>query len=289
MKQIIFNIDFKERKNQKIREYKERISLIEKSLGKYVCPIYSINEKGKLILLGSAVLIRINIYNFLITAAHVLKENRESTLYLFGKSSLIELKGTVYTTPFENAINSRNEFSFMHLDESTIKELIHFDFLDVSFIEPNDFTHQHKLYTFVGFPSTKNKPRPDIKTVKRSVFVYSNNSSNNLLYRHFNVAPYSHIIVGYEKEEGINTQGEVLTMPDPYGMSGGGVWNLTDFNQLPITFSPKLVGIGIEYHCDKKCLIALKMPIILEGIKNYFPQIKNLIPQSKYIKVNISK
>lgn len=289
MKQIIFNIDFEERKSNKLREYKEKISVIEKSLGKYVCPIYSIDEKEKLKLLGSAVLIRMNIYNFLITAAHVLKENKESTLYLFGKSDLVELKGTAYSTPFENANHSKIEFSFMHLDESTVKELIHFDFLDISFVEPNDFTHQHKLYTFVGYPGTKNKPRPDIKTVKRSIFVYSNSGSDNSLYKHFKVEPYSHIIVGYEKEKGINNQGEILTMPDPYGMSGGGVWNLTDFNQLPISFIPKLVGIGLEYHQDKKCLIALNMPIILEGIKHYFPQLKSLIPQSKYVKVNISK
>jgi hypothetical protein len=288
----IFTISYKDIIRKKLNDFKARINKIEHSLSKCICPIYSINEKNAPELLGSSVLLKVSKLHFLVTAAHVIKENKNSTLYLFGRTKLIELIGTVYTTPFNVSINSKeskNEFAFMLLDDLTIQELIHFEYLNNTDIEPNDYPHEKKLYTFVGYPASKNKPRYDIKSIKRSVFSFTNNSCGISDYIKLGVEQYSHINISFDKYKGIDNQGRIKIMPDPWGMSGGGIWSSIDLSSFPLKYNPKLVGIGIEYHKKEKIMLGIKISLVIESLKKYYPEVGKYFPESNLVKVNINK
>jgi hypothetical protein len=288
LKQSIELNEVRELLNTRLAESKKQISQIEKSLSKYVCPIYSQDDKNDVVLWGSAVLIKIADCYFLVTAAHVLLRSQTNTLFIWGNDGLVVLEGNSHSTPLELAENSKIEFSFMKLSHSLVSELKSFEFLDISNVEPNDLNHPKKLYTFVGYPCTQNKPKFYNHSIKRSIFIYTSNSLDLTVYKRLDLLASSHLVVGFEKKKGVNQQNRNTTMPDPFGMSGGGVWRLMSYSGLSLDFTPKLVGIGLEYHENGKCLVALRIAIILEAIKREFPQLDYAIPKSLQIKVGFS-
>jgi hypothetical protein len=53
--------------------------------------------------------------------------------------------------------------------------------------------------------------------------------------------------------------GDPFRVPEPHGMSGGGVWRLDIDVQTKIATTPLLVGIGIEYHKSKKVFVSTRI------------------------------
>src|SRR5438034_331955 len=79
------------------RELRQRIEAIEQRTQDAACPIYgSAAKSGHLV--GSGVLLGVHGITLLITAAHVLEEERRYVLHLPGESTILPFEGTWFTT-----------------------------------------------------------------------------------------------------------------------------------------------------------------------------------------------
>jgi hypothetical protein len=63
-------------------------------------------------------------------------------------------------------------------------------------------------------------------------------------------------------------------LPDPHGMSGGGVWRIDDL-QASNDPTLRLVGIIIEHHPQPHhTMIATRIGIAFEGIARLYPELR---------------
>lgn len=75
--------------------------------------------------------------------------------------------------------------------------------------------------------------------------------------------------------------------PDPWGMSGGAVFRLADLTALNTSsFTPKLVGIAMEYHTNPKVLVSVNIAFVIEALRSKFPNPDSLLPRSHTLKIN---
>jgi hypothetical protein len=92
---------------------------------------------------------------------------------------------------------------------------------------------EQTMYFSFGYPSSKHKNNPpDVKEHVRKVspFIYCSPRDEQLRYEELNINEETHIAVSFDKK---NTRiSKRLDMPpDPFGMSGGGLWMVQDVFQ----------------------------------------------------------
>jgi hypothetical protein len=83
-----------------------------------VCPIYGIDSRDRPQLIGSAIPFRVAAHSFLLTAAHVLDENKQTTLYVGGVETLVPLAGSSHRVRAPNASRQNDKLDFGFVDIS---------------------------------------------------------------------------------------------------------------------------------------------------------------------------
>src|SRR5215210_833552 len=83
------------------REFNRRVALAEDRVAKYVVPIYGTDERHERYVVGSGVLMRVHGHGFLMTAAHVLDENRraQTNIEVPGRGALLPIGGQAMKSP----------------------------------------------------------------------------------------------------------------------------------------------------------------------------------------------
>ena len=66
------------------------------------------------------------------------------------------------------------------------------------------------------------------------------------------------------------------SLPKPQGISGGGVWLLSETSSL----NPRFGGVVVAYNKLEKCVIAVKSAQVLALMKIFFPDIDIDLPSS---------
>jgi hypothetical protein len=124
-----------------------------------VCPIYGINARRQHQLIGSSVLLSVASRSFLLTAAHVLDKNRDSSLYIAGSADIVALAGSSSRSgsPTGNRDDDRLDFGFVDISGTPSGQWSRFRFLTPADLDVDDIPTEETLYAFVGFPETKNR------------------------------------------------------------------------------------------------------------------------------------
>ena len=88
------------------------------------------------------------------------KELNPSDIEIPGKNSFVPIGGQVMKSPLP-ASGRRADDTFdiavVELNEDLAGQLGHHQFLDIADADPSDQPYKQSLYTFTGFPSTKQK------------------------------------------------------------------------------------------------------------------------------------
>lgn len=260
---------------------------------KYVVPLYAMNDQGKTYCLGSAVLLKIVDQAFLISAAHVFDENQNpkqpTNIAIVGKHQLIPLGGGAIKSqrpPSGKRSDDKIDIAVVDLSTEIADELDHFSFLDVNQVDPSDAPYKQSLYTFTGYPSTKQKPIKDVTLTIEPVRYTSGPLQPDKYPAGYELGPHSGI--DYNRKQMIARSGKVQAPPDPHGVSGGGIFRLGTFDQIVEgTNREVLVGIAIEDH--KTSLIGTNITFALEMIRAYHPALDQYIPHGKYNKISATK
>jgi hypothetical protein len=260
---------------------------------RYVIPLYAIDENKERYALGTAVLLKINDKHFLITAAHVMDENKNprwaTDIEIPGKNKFIPLNGQVIKTPLPPS-GKRNDDKWdtavVQLNNDLITQLDHHDVLDINQVDPSDKPYKKSIYTFTGYPSTKQKmPKNGILTIE-PVRYTSGPLDPDKFPEGYDFGP--HLGIDYSKKKMIARNGKIQSPPDPHGVSGGGLFRIGTYDDIANKKNkPALVGIAIEDH--KTSLIATNITVALEMIRADQPDLSDAIPKSEYFHFDVTK
>lgn len=159
-------MNFEELLEERYKEALRALRATQKLLGRYVCPIYSVEDKGTPWVVGSGVLLQISDHRLLVTAEHVLQEST-SELCLFAADHSVQL------LEFRPIVRSvEHDFACLELGESSFSRLSHFSFLSPSDLELKR-PETEELYIVVGYPRSENKPRRDVRRIKNKPFSFA--------------------------------------------------------------------------------------------------------------------
>jgi hypothetical protein len=254
------------------REILYRVENFVKNTKKYICPIFGADKGGRPYLIGSSVLISLQGSRFIISAAHVFDENRETTLYLGGLKESSQIYSEVTkSVSHESRTNDKIDIAVMPIQSECLKMLSEYDFINEDQIIFDAICRNGMIYSFVGYPASKAKVNPINKNVKYSIYSYWGFTVKETLLLELGLSNATHIAIRFEKDKCTENDENKVVSPDTYGISGGAVWLNEDLNNHSSNSSVnKLAGIGIEWRKDKKCLLGVSIGAALEVIRNQY-------------------
>lgn len=256
---------------------------------KATCHYLILDEKGNPHPHGSGVFIEIYGSKFLITAAHVVDDKEDEIYVGIDTHELLMLGGdlTKNIAPGHRD-DDKIDISILKLNQETIDKLGG----KYQFINQNELgiNHEQKLlpmYTSVGFPASKSKYNSYKDEIKSKPFIYTTMPAEQAIYDELKCENFSNIIVHYDKEKVKDySTGQTLTGPDPFGISGSGLWFVPpQVKAKGEHIDKKLVAIMTEWPKEnRKYWIGTRIDVITEVIRQKY----NLtIEKSKVVRVNL--
>ena len=209
---------------------------IAQKLAKHIVPIMIYNEEDKVKFNGSAVYIVYNNTKYLCTAEHVVsgvENNRVLILPEYGKAISIPSTIVIKSNYDEGDI-------VIYKLNVEIKEFIPVNYNDIS---DSDFDGEH--ITLIGFAGKNVKENTEGTLFNYSI-IFSNIAEDG--YKYFsNFNKEANFVCNYRKKNVLVGTGDIVTLPDPNGMSGGGAFETKYDNNNEIV-SCRLVGIMTEWN-----------------------------------------
>lgn len=235
--------------------YERKLEWVQKTrdYDAFCKPVYALKD-DELIHLGSAVFTKYKTRKFLITAAHVLEEckNSSSTFCIIANNQIIEILGGLY-----HGTLSEDPLDFAWL-EVNIKEGILYQEKFIELFSYNQLGGDNRLYMALGYPNSKNKVSIATKLANPKLISYSSSARHEEDF----------IFVDYEKENCIRN-GAKVNSPDLKGMSGGPLFDLGDLGNIKNHIqqpAPRLAGIIIEHNLHSKTIRCTKINTIFSDI-----------------------
>jgi hypothetical protein len=219
----------------------------------HVVPLFQFNESGRPELVGSSLYYAEGPFRFLLTAGHVILEKFPAKLwYPHSLESLAELP----IQGFSYAKETDLDLLVAQLD----RDLPLYRPITVlgvgAFASSEPFQHM-----LIGYPASQAKATTDQTNVK--VQAYITGAAPTGEYKRLSVNPENQGIVEFKKERVYNESGQMMTFPDPNGMSGGGVF------QYHESFPGRATLVGVMTRWDterKKAIVFTK----IEQIRKIF-------------------
>jgi hypothetical protein len=226
---------------------------------------------------ATGVLLEIDNVRFLITAAHVLEKNKqplnpEDVGIMVGNTFHI-LNGFVkYSATELHKQNTKVDLTIWRLDDQGVIDDIKqkYNFLSLDHIEIDHKTSNKFDYLIVGFPVTKSKLKTATKFIRAEPFIFLTNNASETKYESLGFEIHSNIMVNYRKRKIKNGVGNIVQGPDPYGMSGCGLWFFPDKNSTIVGGTIRLIAIMTEWNPNSSVLIGTRIHIVTEIIRKAF-------------------
>jgi hypothetical protein len=273
-----------------IIDYYREIQLeANKDAYKATCHYLKLDEEGNPHPHGSGVFVEVGEEKFLFTAAHV-TDDKEDEIYVgIGEHEVLKLGGDLTRNQAPgHRDDDKIDIAIMKLSDETIQKLGNqYDFIKQGELGINHELKNLPMYQSVGFPATKSKFNRYKNELKSKPFLYTTMPAETKLYEELKCEPYSNIIVHYDKNNVKDYKtNQTTTGPDPFGISGSGLWHTpTQVKAEGEKIDKLLVAIMTEWPKEnRKYWIGTRIDLFTEIIRQKY----NLdIPQSKIVKVNI--
>jgi hypothetical protein len=226
--------------------------------------------------IGSCVLLVIDGAPTVVTAAHMLDQRADCTLYVVGvpgTNPVPILGGVVMSTPTLEAGRASDHFDTAIWQPREVDALGAVDFLDASRISNNRAESPNRLYTVLGYAVSRNKKAVHHRTrsISTHVSMYTGNAEEMPeLASKLGVTGSDHLFVRFERGAFTGVGAHANTF-GPKGLSGAAVLDLGEFTS-PGSYARDpngnalLSGIVIEYHRDYRALVAIRIGTIVTGV-----------------------
>lgn len=227
------------------------VSIIEK----YHIPIYGA-QRDYYRLVGSGVLIELQSFKIFVTANHVAEgtdSEKFSRKHLFLPTQPLI---SAYMKDIMTTGEDKIDLAFGLLDDEAEQKLEGYNFLHFDNLNKGTKIESDSDIYFVGYPDSWNKSSQKYKNLKQfenKLFVYGTYSREDL-YSKLSLSPNHYIACPFDKKNSVDKNEKQKTPPEPYGISGGGVWL---FDKQSSEF--KLAGIGIGIREEHKAVVAIRI------------------------------
>lgn len=237
-------------------------------------PVYWVTADGKPDQLGSAVLIEIDNARCLLTAAHVIDENRASSLYVGGDSALVQISADFSATvaPAGDRDRDHYDFAIAELPSAMLADMSSLKFItEAEMVSPSDHGEK-RLYSALGYPNSKNKMKKIANDLKVRGQLYSYSSFARFqpaLALKLDVSGDEHLFIDhgkYSRDESGRKVGSVA----PRGLSGGAIIQAADFSDREVLLGrkpplPRLAGVTIELYNEHQTLLGTRIDAIIRA------------------------
>ena len=240
------------------------------------CPVYDLDHRGELDLVGSALLLKVGDHHFVVSAKHVFEILAHRSLGIGGEGIAELANQQWFFTRGTTSDTDRWDLAFASLSTKQVADLGRSDFLqieDLALSERPDLERPNgsKYFAF-GFPCTKQKkPRRGEPTEPRSLVLWALPAPQKT-YTRLAVEPGSHLLLEFDRKKVTDLEGP-RTSPKLNGMSGCGIW--TAPRHMRDASRDRLVAVLIEYHAeDMKAVVGTRIGAVLDGIRKHFPALR---------------
>ena len=238
-----------------------------------IYPIYQATNRSKPEAIGTSFLITISEKYYLVSAAHVVDINKESTLYIGMKSGLEVLDGNFLITnpPLGDRKFDKFDFAFIQLSDVMIERFGRQNFINLNGIQGEGVADVgNGLYVALGYPTSRNKPKPDHvyggHHIKAKAWAYGATIvSDEEVYKRLGVTTDTHLCLKFNPKYSRGKDGERVKSLNPQGASGGVL-----VRAICESGVPSIVGILISVHEAEKVILATRVSCLLE-VLNLLP------------------
>ena len=230
-----------------------------------VVPLYSFDDRGRPFLLASSVPFEVDGLRFLITAAHACFRNRRTVpLFVYGEKephTLTDLRGAWEYIPGKSP---DLDVAVIRLTRECADDLQERHW----FSTPSDVRAAGPKapgvhYLIAGYPSSRNKKKPvQYGLPGRATALVTGDICNVNGVISMDKSDDFHFGIAFPHKKIKDFGGKEFNVPQPYGMSGGGVWCIEIDPMKRLANSGYLVGIGVEYHKISKTFVATRVQAV---------------------------
>jgi Protein of unknown function (DUF2442) len=271
------------------RRFRTTSARLEREVQQFACAIYGVHgDDGAPI--GSGFLLQLRDKLILVTAAHVLHARHQFDLQMFGQTRIVPFGGDAYSTgPIQDkgSPDFEHDIAFLVLNTAAMAEPPSTPPLLPSDLDIGDVPAGQTAYGFVGFPGSVNRPLPGFK-FQRTTFFYGGQPAGTDKYERLGYDRQTHFIMSFERERMIDHSGKIVAVPEPYGMSGGPVFNLGTFEEIENkTARPRVIALTIEWWQRLEVLVGVRMALITEAIRQVLPEVASDLPSSPHFRTSV--
>lgn len=256
---------------------------------RHIVPIYCVGEQGLPKLLGSSVYVHIDSLHVLLTAAHVTDAQDQGPLYIPGAMSCVLLPPPRFVSGNPQTIRNEDRFDFAWVvleDKHVLALNARFSPLSLHQIDFDDITQPSDDYLFAGYFEAHYDQSLESGSFHHRLQAYFGLFLDDFhVFKKLDISPVTHIAIRWSKNNSVDLQGNSTIPPQPYGMSGGGVWQFSRGKRVVFPEHSRLCGIPIEVRKQKniKTLVATRINFWFESIVAAYPALRPLIPKSRYL------
>lgn len=258
-----------------LRGFAERTARAVERLLPAISPVFIPSQKGDADLVGSGVLLRIGPSELLVTAAHVM-DIAKGDLHIGGESQIVDISGE-YSETGDPATRDSDKFdlAILPLSQAHVSQLRDARFLSLDDLEPFETVDHRPVigskYLLLGFPATKQSVTRD-GNVRVDPLRFVAQARPTTEYEIHGRDPSHHLLLEYNKKRGRAITGQV-TLPDPYGVSGGGVFRVRGWAGEEAE-RETLVAIPTHYTGRVgKSVICTRIAEVLRGVMKRYPHL----------------
>jgi hypothetical protein len=219
--------------------------------------------------LGSGVLVEINHKYILFTASHVSAVAEEKNLFINCQKGFVIILGDSRETDLEK--DKHTDLAYIILDEKVGKILAEsYSFLTLSKIRSNHHLRRILQYVVAGYP-VKNL-RTEEKTVYAGMSYYLLQGSKDEAYAFHKKGKGKNLLLDFAgKGTDLNSQEKKKIDPEPYGLSGCGLWQMIpEFVNGQWQMDYRLIGIMTEFRKSKyHVLVGNNIQFIIQALQQF--------------------
>jgi hypothetical protein len=238
-------------------------------------PVYGTTDKGTAVHIGSCTLLRKNGDAFLLTAAHVIDENKYTPLYVAGATNLVLIQEEFAATPKIDGSRENDHFDFAiaKLSKNTTDSLGAVRFISAYDISGAWAESPGHVFMAMGCPHSKNRNIDNVNLHIRSIiWKYSATAVTDAkLAKKLGVTGKEHVFIKFNKKYSQDENGGRVNSVNPRGMSGGALFDLGNLAD-PWTLEPtaerraRLTGLLIELPANRNLMVSTRIDPILRWV-----------------------
>ncbi len=255
--------------------YFEKLKIYSAFAQKHTIQFLKDDLKKKISAHGSGLLVKVFGRHFLITAAHVMRDEYKDIYVIFDGKKLVlggDLKMTTPPNPGDPD-SDKLDIALMEINQGIVTQIeASFSFLDISDIKKEQKHIDSPKYMIVGYPATKTSKVWNHEMIKSKSFINVSKPHFTFDYSKFGFNENKHLAIEFDRNIVSERSVHSYLAPKLEGISGSGLWYVQDMHSDRLQGNVILAGIVTERvnEPNQKAVICTKISLVLQLLESGF-------------------